>query len=111
MTTFHDRISQLYEEFKDTHPNGGRTAFAEACDVTYGQASGWLSRRGEPKSEVMKSVAAKFNVSIGWLTGETDIRNYENFTFLRNLPPAAVNEIHEYLEFIKFKYKLKTKKD
>lgn len=114
MATFKDRINQLYDEAKDTNYKLTQENYASQFRATRNQLKGWLDGRGEPNSEMMKKIAKVHNVSVSWLVGETDIRTFYTttilpleFTVLQELPPAAIEQIKEYIELISLKYKPK----
>lgn len=107
MATFHDRISELYEEARDRDYRIGRKKFAELCGATRGQINGWLSRTAEPDLETLKRVAMSQQVSVSWLIGETNIRNKEEcryFERVKLLPTRAIVELKLFLDYLYHKY-------
>lgn len=104
LATFHERIYQLYEEARDIDHKIGRIKFSEMCEVSRDQMNGWLNQDGAPDMETLKKVAKTRGVSTSWLVGETDIRNSINFTLANKLPPAALDELNVFLNYLKFKY-------
>lgn len=104
MANFHDRIYELYEEARDENHKIGRKKFAELCGVTVSQMNGWLNKKCEPDSETMKRIAAKRNISVSWLTGETNIRNFRDFNDYNKLPPAALLELEIFMRYLKIRY-------
>jgi transcriptional regulator with XRE-family HTH domain len=74
MSTFRERLYQLWEEAKDQNHDLTQTQFAERFKATRNQFTGWLDGRGEPDTEALKIIASVNNVSTSWLLGETDIR-------------------------------------
>lgn len=104
MSNFHERIYELYEEARDEDHKTGRKRFAELCGVTLPQINGWLNKKCEPDSETMKKIAAKRNVSVSWLVGETNIRNFHNFTEYSKMPPGALIELEIFMRYLKFRY-------
>ncbi len=69
----------------------------------------------EPNIETIKTIANLFNVSSDYLIGLTDIRektetilnNKKNEFFTNYISSEAKKEINSFLEYIKFKYKIK----
>nr|WP_092074440.1 helix-turn-helix transcriptional regulator [Dendrosporobacter quercicolus]NSL49688.1 helix-turn-helix transcriptional regulator [Dendrosporobacter quercicolus DSM 1736]SDM95179.1 Helix-turn-helix [Dendrosporobacter quercicolus] len=114
MATFQERINQLYEEAKDTDYRLTQTEYAAKFGATRNQLKGWLDGRGEPSSEMMKLIAKMQGVSVSWLVGETNIRNFTNDPSanpidlkIDHLPPEAIQNIKEYIELMRLKYRQK----
>lgn len=74
MATFKDRINTLFDEAKDKNYRITQKEFAQIFGASRSQLQGWLVGAGEPDSELMKIIAEKSNVSVSWLTGESDVR-------------------------------------
>lgn len=110
MATFQERINQLYEAAKDADYRLTQTDYASQLGVTRNQLKGWLDGRGEPNTEMLKAIANKHGVSVSWLVGETNIRNFESPNTqqcgiqIDDLPLKAVHSIKEFIEFIRMKY-------
>lgn len=105
--TFHDRISELYEEARDRDHRIGRKKFAEICGVTKGQINGWLSKTADPDTETLKKIAQSLKVSVSWLVGETNVRTLEDceyFPQIRRLPTRAMVELKSFLDYLLHKY-------
>lgn len=75
----------------------------------------------EPDASMLKQLAVLFGVSVDYLLGHSDIRNLQG-TLQREadayprldvtgLPQEAIEQIVEYVEFIKHKYNAKEKSD
>lgn len=114
MATFQERINQLFEEAKDADYRLTQTEYASRFDATRNQLKGWLDGRGEPNSEMMKSIAKIHGVSVSWLVGETNIRNFIESPSasqidlkIDHLPPQAIRSIEEFVDLIKLKYRTK----
>lgn len=68
-----------------------------------------------PDTDIMIKLSNYFNVSLDYLLGKTDVRNYtedSNITIALNsdtdyddLPKEAKDEINNFIEYIKQKYK------
>lgn len=75
-----------------------------------------LNKR-QADDEMKKKFAKYFNVSLDWLMGLTDIRNYTEDSSITialhsdkdydDLPKEALDEINNFVEYIKQKYKNK----
>lgn len=111
MDDFHDRINLLYEEARDANYKVGRNAFAKMLDVTIGQLSGWLDGLGKPNSVTLRKIALKTNVSVSWLVGETDFRNSSLPDNCDELPKEAQHEYKILMDYLKYKYGLKKRRD
>lgn len=107
---FLHRFTELYEELRDQNHKIGRTKLAEICGVTKGQVDSWLAGRTEPDIQTLMQIARNTGISVSWLTGETDLRQYDvsdNLkSFLQKLPPAALTEIDLYFDYLSFKYRI-----
>ncbi len=77
MSSFKERINQLWEEAKDQDHTLSQEEFAKEFKATRSQLRGWLSGAGEPDTEMLKFIAHKSRVSVDWLIGHTNIRNYD----------------------------------
>lgn len=82
--------------------------------------SQYESGASRPDDELKKRIALDYNVSIDWLLGLTDIRNNEEILNQKEptialhsdyeydeLPKEAKDEINNFIEFVKQKYKSK----
>lgn len=76
--------------------------------------SQYESGSSRPDDELKKRIALDYNVSLDWLMGLTDIRNYDNkeTTIALHsdveydaLPQEAKDEIYNFIDYIKNKYK------
>lgn len=117
MATFQERINQLYEEAKDTNYKLTQTEYAAQFGATRNQLKGWLDGRGEPNSEMLKLIAKLHGVSVSWLVGESDVRNFTEPTSahriainIDHLPPEAIQSIEEYIELLQIKYRQRSSK-
>lgn len=114
MATFQERINQLYEAAKDADYRLTQIDYASQLGVTRNQLKGWLDGRGEPNTEMLKTIANKHGVSVSWLVGETNTRNFiespnaqQCGIQIDDLPLKAVHSIKEFIEFIRIKYQQK----
>ena len=69
MATFQERFNQLFAESKLSQEEFGRQFKA-----TKSQIFNWRNGRGEPDSEMMKTIAETRDVSVDWLTGASNER-------------------------------------
>lgn len=111
MSTFRERMTQLYEEAKDKNHKLTQTAFAARFGATRNQLKGWLDGRGEPGSEILKQIASCSNTSVDWLVGLTDIRtpveglaDDPRQALLYDLPEEARQKAEEFRELLLLKY-------
>jgi len=114
LATFQERINQLYEETKDADYRLTQNDYATRFGATRNQIKGWLDGRGEPSSEMMKTIAKIHGVSVSWLVGETNIRNFSEkpntprgALQIDDLPMAAIRSIKEFIDFMRIKYNQK----
>lgn len=107
---FQKKFTELYEELRDQNHKIGRTKLAEICGVSKGQVDSWLAGRTEPDIQTLLQIARNTGISVSWLTGETDLRQYdvsdEIKIFLQKLPPGALVELNSYFDYLSFKYKI-----
>lgn len=109
MATFNERINELYEEARDRDYRVGRKRFAEMIGATGGQLDGWLDNEVSPNIEVIKKVAKNAGVSVLWLIGESDEREYPPFQ-MTGLSPKEEEDYNFLLEFLRFRHRRKTQK-
>lgn len=109
MTTFPERIEELYEEMRDRDHTIGRKRFAEMLGVRKTQLDGWLDSKVTPNIEVIKQIAKTADINILWLIGETDEREYPPFQ-MTGLSPEEKEDYTLLLEFLQFKHRRKMKK-
>lgn len=107
---FLQRFTELYEQLRDRNHKIGRTKLAEICGVTKGQIDSWLAGRTQPDIQILLQIAQNTGITVSWLTGETDLRQYdvsdEQKSFLQKLPPNALHELDHYFDYLSFKYKI-----
>lgn len=110
MTTFRERINELYEEARDHNHKIGRQGFAELLGVTRGQVNGWIDGTSRPSFEVLQSIAKKAGVTSSWLIGESELRNHPNFK-VKGVTPQACHDYLLLLDFLKYKYRAEIVKE
>jgi len=75
MTTFKERIYELWEKAKDENYKITQTEFAAQFGATRNQLKGWIAGTGEPNSEMLKKIAERYNVSTDFLLGKVHYQN------------------------------------
>ena len=90
-----ERILSLTPTREDGTPvHGERKKFAENIGLKSGNLiSDWVNGRSKSYNNYLYEIAAKYNVSVEWLRGETDEQ-----------PPAQVepeDELREYLDMLR----------
>lgn len=115
MPTFQERMNLLFEEAKDIDYRLTQEEYAARFGATRNQLKGWLDGRGEPNSDMMKTIAKMHGVSVSWLVGETNVRmlpgtppSQRISDNLDDLPPEAIRSIKEYIELMRMKYSKKS---
>lgn len=113
---FAQRLVMLREE-----KNMSRRDLAKALNISYSSVSKYETEVRFPDQETLKAIADVFRVSIDYLLGRTDIRNFyekvesgekdyvsesNGYNDFHNigLPDEAIRQINDYIEFIKQKY-------
>lgn len=105
-----NRIKALRLESKLTQEEFGKPYSLKKSTV-----SQYESGSSRPDDELKKRIALDYNVSLDWLMGLTDVRNYtedpdktialHSDTDYDDLPKEAKDEINNFIEYIKQKYK------
>ncbi|WP_034847539.1 helix-turn-helix domain-containing protein [Ruminiclostridium josui] len=108
---FGDRLRELREERDITQKELGKLVNVSARVIGYYEANDRF-----PKDEnVLKTIADYFNVSVDYLVGRTDIRQFSEDIVaeskipynldVNGLPDEALKKVEEYIDLIKTKYK------
>ncbi|MDU6040313.1 helix-turn-helix domain-containing protein [Clostridium butyricum] len=110
MPSFGERLRQLRIE-----KNLTQEELANYFGLHKTRISQYELNKRQADDEMKKKLALYFNVSLDWLLGLTDIRNYTddpNITIALHsntdydeLPDEAKKEINNFIEFVKQKYK------
>jgi len=110
MVTFADRIKELRKLNNMT-----QTDLGKLLSVGNTTISMYESGKSTPNDEIKLKISEYFNVSVDYLLGKTDIKNYTedpNITIALHsdteydeLPKEAKDEINNFIEFVKQKYK------
>lgn len=99
---FKDRLLSLRKELGLTQGE-----FAEKIGYSRTAISAWEIGRNEPSNEDMIKIANFFNVSLDYLLGKSDIRNYDEdekefrFAFHKETEGMTDEEIKDALRFYK----------
>ena len=102
---FNSRYWQLWEEIQDIDSKITRLEFANYMGVTLGQSNGWLDKGNQPDCDTLRKIAKKAGVSVSWLVGETEIRNFQINRLLDNLSSPIIDEIARYTSYLIYKEK------
>lgn len=105
-----NRLKMLRLEAKLTQEEFGKPYSLKKSTI-----SQYESGASRPDDELKKRIARDYNVSLDWMMGLTDVRNYtedKDITIALhsdidydNLPDEAKSEINTFIDFIKQKYK------
>ena len=106
MATFQERFNILFDESKVSQEE-----FGSRFDASKFQVFNWRSGRGEPDIETLKKIARTCNVSIEWITGDTNVRlpistiaAHRTDDPMSDLPPEALERVEEFKELMRLKY-------
>ena len=82
---------------------------ASILGISFATVSYYEREKSTPSDEMKIKIAKFFNVSLDYLLGlirdELPIGGGKGFPIPENLPPEAIKEISEYIDYIKAKYK------
>lgn len=104
---FKDRLVSLRKEKKLT-----QYELADKLGFSRGQISNYEQGSREPDQETLIKIVSFFDVSVDFMLGLTDIRKYDTISRYDNniancdkLPKEAIDEINNFILYIKQKYK------
>jgi transcriptional regulator with XRE-family HTH domain len=112
--TFGERLKQLRDQKKITQED-----FAIAIGFNRSTLANWETDRALPDIETCNKIADYFNVSTDYLLGRSNTprplpdpgdiiaAHMPNDDYRKGLPPEAIEEIREHIEFIRYKYRKK----
>jgi len=109
MITFADRIKELRKLNNMT-----QTDLGKLLSVGNTTISMYESGKSTPNDEIKLKISEYFNVSVDFLLGKTDIKNYEDKETTialhsdvdyDDLPEEAKNEIYNFIDYVRNKYK------
>lgn len=71
----------MYERFMQLLQENGLTAYrvSKETGVTQTTLSDWKNGRATPKTVTLQKIADYFNVSLDWLTGNSEYRNIKDY--------------------------------
>lgn len=97
-----NRLQQLRSEL-----NLDRDALASALNITYSALSKYETNQRFPSQELLISMADYFNVSVDYLLGRTDIRNFEENTIAahtddrtKQLSEESMKQLNNFIDFL-----------
>lgn len=86
----------------------GQKELAEKLKISPYTISSYEREKSTPDDEMKVKIAKFFNISLDYLLGLVDdeipIGGGKPFYVPENLPPQAIQEITDYIEYIKTKY-------
>lgn len=110
MPTLADRLKELRKSKKLT-----QTELGKILGVGKTTISMYETNNSTPNDEIKMKISEYFNVSLDYLLGKTDSKNYtddSNITIALNsdrdygdLPDEAIKEINNFIDYVKEKYK------
>lgn len=110
MATFADRLKE-----ERIHKGLTQTELAKTLYLGQTSVSKYESGKQIPETPTLQKIADFFDISVDYLLGKTDIKNYTddpNITIALHsdtdydeLPKEAKDEINNFIEYIKQKYK------
>jgi len=113
--TFGERLKILIEESQLDQKD-----FGKLFNLSPSTVSGYITGYRTPSDELKIKFADYFNVSVDWLLGRTNVRNPHKSDSSKqyiirlntsDFPQEAIEQIEEYIEFIKQKYAKKNQTD
>ncbi len=105
---FGKRLKLLREEIELD-----RETLAERLKISYSAVSKYETNVRFPDKDTLNKIADFFKVSIDYLLGRTEIRNYKESKIetkayhnldISGLPDEAIKQVEEYIELVKLKY-------
>ncbi|WP_294405784.1 XRE family transcriptional regulator [uncultured Clostridium sp.] len=110
MASLSDRLKELRKSNNLT-----QTELGKILGVGKTTVSMYENNNSTPNDEIKLKIAEYFNVSVDYLLGKTDTKNYtednnvtialHSDTEYDDLPDEAKQEINNFIEFVKQKYK------
>lgn len=101
-----DRLGELRKDAGLT-----QRQFAQLMHVSLNTVSSWERGLADPDDETKLRLAGMFHVSMDYLLGLCDemrppARGRAALVYFQNLPPAAAQELEQFLHQLKRKYRL-----
>ena len=112
MITLADRLKELRKSNKLTQEELGKILGVGKTTISM-----YETNNSTPNDEIKLKIADYFNISLDYLLGKTEIKNYDQIEkeertialhsdySYDELPDEARKEIENFIEFIKIKYK------
>lgn len=110
MATLADRLKEIRKENNLTQSELGKILGVGKTTISM-----YENGNSTPNDEIKLKIAEDFDVSLDYLLGKTDIRNYtddptitialHSDTDYDDLPDEAKKEINGFIEYVKQKYK------
>lgn len=109
MATLADRLKELRKSNNLTQAELGKILGVGKTTVSMYETS-----NSAPSDEIKLKISEYFNISLDYLLGKTNIKNYEDKETTialhsdvdyENLPTEAKDEINNFIEYVKNKYK------
>lgn len=98
-----ERLAELRKD-----KNLSQKELAEVLNISTYTVSSYEREKSTPDDEMKIKIAKFFNISLDYLLGliseERPIGGGKPFVIPENLPPLAIKEIKDYIEYIKVKY-------
>lgn len=109
---FIDRFDQLFQDEKDKNHRLSRAQFADMIGASYDQVTGWYRGRS-PDIDMLKRIAKRFDISVSWLVGETDIKYEPSKEFqqlTKGLTPEDMRQIKIFVGYLQHAKTIKSPK-
>lgn len=110
MATLADRLKEIRKDNNLTQSELGKILGVGKTTISM-----YENGNSTPNDEIKLKISEHFNVSLDYLLGKTDIKNYtedpnitialHSDTDYDDLPDEAIKEINGFIEYVKQKYK------
>lgn len=102
---FYDKLKQLRVE-----NNFSQKSVAQKLNISNATLSQYESGVRQPSYDVLKKIADIYNVSIDYLLGRTNIKNYEEYNIsthivnrIQQLSSEDLKVLNDFIDFLIFK--------
>lgn len=93
---FGERIQQLREEYGDTQKQ-----LAEYLGVSRQTVSNYEIEKHHPDYDILIKIAKRYNVTVDYLIGNSNIKNYDKYvTNFKNYPKSIINIIESICSLV-----------
>lgn len=106
MDIFHERLNIMYEECRDRDPSCGRRGFARLCKTSFYKIDNYLSGKGMPAIDTLRTIAASLDVNPSWLLGLSEERHEDKRAlqkWVEELSQAQIDEVLNFVNYMRFK--------